>query len=207
MIRFEDISVSFNNQYIFSGLNLHIRHGEKVLVHGKSGIGKSTLIKLLLGFTMPDSGRIFVEEILLDSASVWDIRRRIAYVSQDLEIGEGAVRSIIGDIFSYRATPSLAHNREGLKNYLNCLELDEGILDKSVEDLSRGERQRLAIIIALMMKRDIYILDEATSALDSRMKDKVIDIFTRSDWTAVIVSHDRDWLRGRDTRIFSLEGL
>ena len=76
------------------------------------------------------------------------------------------------------------------------LELNQDILEKNFENLSGGEKQRIGILIALMLERDVFLLDEVTSALDSELKKKVVDHFLKhKDWTLFIISHDREWER------------
>ncbi len=206
MIIFDGISVRFGNRYILKDFNLNIDRGEKVLIFGKSGAGKSTLIRLLLGFTTPESGRIYFEGEMLDRRTVWEIRKRVAYVSQDLDIGEGMVSDIIGEAFSLRATSSITDYKERLNDLLEYFMLKEGIMHKEFGDLSGGEKQRIAIIIALLLQRDIFLLDEVTSALDVRMKERVIDCFTGNpDWTVLILSHDKDWLKRGNVRVYYME--
>jgi putative ABC transport system ATP-binding protein len=78
------------------------------------------------------------------------------------------------------------------------LELEKDILDKNFENLSGGEKQRIGILIALLLERDIFLLDEATSALDSELKKKVVDHFLKhEEWTLFIISHDREWERDK----------
>ncbi len=76
------------------------------------------------------------------------------------------------------------------------LELEGNILDKNFQELSGGEKQRIGILIALLLNRDIYLLDEVTSALDMNLKKKVSDYFlSREDLTLLVISHDREWER------------
>jgi putative ABC transport system ATP-binding protein len=72
------------------------------------------------------------------------------------------------------------------------------ILKEDYVNLSGGEKQRIALIVALLLKRDIFLLDEATSSLDRELKLRVIDFFThRPEWTVLSISHDQDWLTAR----------
>ena len=72
--------------------------------------------------------------------------------------------------------------------------------------MSGGERQRLAIIISVLLKRNIFFLDEITSALDKHLKKKVADFFVeKDDWTAIIISHDPVWLENQSVKVFDLE--
>ena len=74
------------------------------------------------------------------------------------------------------------------------LGLEDDILDKNFQELSGGEKQRIGILIALLLNRDIYLLDEVTSALDVNLKKTVADYFlARENWTLLVISHDREW--------------
>ena len=76
------------------------------------------------------------------------------------------------------------------------LGLEDDILDKNFQELSGGEKQRIGILIALLLNRDIYLLDEVTSALDVNLKKTVADYFlAREDWTLLVISHDLEWER------------
>ena len=76
------------------------------------------------------------------------------------------------------------------------LELEDNILDKNFQELSGGEKQRIGILISLLLDRDIYLLDEVTSTLDMNLKKKIADYFlAQEDWTLLVISHDREWER------------
>lgn len=76
------------------------------------------------------------------------------------------------------------------------LELEKDILEKDFENLSGGEKQRIGILIALLLEREIFLLDEATSALDAGLKKKVGELFLKhSQWTLFVISHYREWER------------
>jgi putative ABC transport system ATP-binding protein len=87
-------------------------------------------------------------------------------------------------------------NPEKLRVFMRELELEYDILDKNFQELSGGEKQRIGILITLLLNRDIYLLDEITSALDVNLKKKVADYFlAREDWIILVISHDREWYR------------
>nr|MBC8484598.1 ATP-binding cassette domain-containing protein [Bacteroidota bacterium] len=165
MIKLKDITVKINNAYILKDFNLAVEKGEKVLISGKSGIGKSTLLKLILGFTLPDKGCLTFDNIELDKKSIWEIRKRIAYVSQDLDIGQGEVNALIKEIFFLKTNLKSSFDNNELIKLLHLFELKEDILFKDYEELSGGEKQRIAIIISILLKREVFLLDEITSAL------------------------------------------
>ncbi len=205
VIRFEKISVEFNDSYVLQNLDFAVEQGDKVLIYGESGIGKTTVFRLLLGFEQPSHGSIFFHEKFLDACTAWDIRKQIAYVSQDLDIGSGTVTNVIKDIFAYRANARISKFEEKLENYLTLLRLKSAILHEPYEKLSGGEKQRIAIIIALLLERPIFFLDEVTSSLDEQLKYKVIQYFTQNnDWTVLSISHDRAWLTAQGMKVITL---
>lgn len=177
---------------MLTDFSFEIEKGDKIIVSGKSGIGKTTLLRLLLGFEKPDSGEIFFENLLLDDVSVWELRRKVAYVSQDLNIGHGNLKSFFDETLSLKAN---GHCKAGIdteiKQYFDYFELSENLLKKDIEELSGGEKQRSAIINALLMKRQIFFLDEITSALDLSLKSKVLDyFFLNPEYTVISILHD-----------------
>ncbi|MCQ1535464.1 ATP-binding cassette domain-containing protein [Methanosarcina sp. KYL-1] len=195
IIRYEDVGISYGSKKVLSGFSLSIPKGWKILLKGKSGTGKSTLFKMLLGFEKPSEGSLYYRERPVDPSIAWEIRREVAYVSQDTDLGQGHVKELLEEIFSYRPNRTKM-SREKLHRLMEEFELEEDTLDKNFEDLSGGEKQRVGILIALLLGRDIFLLDEATSALDAELKKKVADYFLQhSEWTLFIISHDREWER------------
>jgi len=195
LIKYENIGISFENRKILSGFNLTVKKNQKILLRGKSGTGKTTLLKILLGFTKPSEGTIYFRNRVIDSKTCWEARKEIAYVVQDTDLGEGKVKSLLDDVFSYRANKEKL-DHEKLRVFMRELELEDDILEKDFQELSGGEKQRIGILIALLLNRNIYLLDEVTSALDAKLKKKIADYFlARENWTLLIVSHDREWER------------
>ncbi|MDW7733372.1 MAG: ATP-binding cassette domain-containing protein [Methanolobus sp.] len=199
IIRMENVSVTVKEEtkdkLIFSDLSLSVDKGEKVLIKGRSGIGKTTVFRLILGFIRPSTGDIYFEGKKVDPALFWDIRKRIAHISQDSDIGEGPVMTLFEEVFSYGANKD-KFSRADLNALLSEFSLQENILAKKFENLSGGEKQRIAIIISLMTKKDIFFLDEITSDLDVALKEKVVDFFlSHPEWTVLAISHDPEWER------------
>lgn len=195
IIRYEGIDISYDGVKIISDFNLSITKGEKILVKGDSGTGKSTLMKLLLGFAQQSRGNLYFQEELVDENLVWEMRKKVAYVPQVLDIGKGNVDNFINVILSYQVNRTTL-NYSRINYFLNLFNLKRDILNKDFEDLSGGEKQRIAIIISLLIDRYIYLLDEPTSALDFHLKKKIIDYFLENEnLTVFIVSHDKEWVR------------
>jgi putative ABC transport system ATP-binding protein len=201
LIKYENVGISFDNRKILSGFNLSIKKKQKVLIRGKSGVGKTTLLKMLLGFTKPAEGTLYFRNKVIDSRTCWEARKEIAYAVQDTDLGEGKVKNLLGEIFSYRANKEKL-DHEKLRTFMRELELEDNLLDQNFQELSGGEKQRIGILISLLLNRNIYLLDEVTSALDMNLKRKIADYFlAREDLTLLVISHDREWERDWIERI------
>lgn len=199
MIEYKDITLKFGKEVLFDNFNLKVKKNEKILLYGKSGSGKSSLIKMLLGFLKADSGKVFFEGEELNKRNIWELRKKITYVSQDTEMWDGKVHDFIQSIFNYKENIKSKNNLEKLNNYLEIVDLDNNIIHKEYNDLSGGEKQRILIVISLLLNRDIYLLDEITSSLDQKTKIKITDYFmTRDDITQIIISHDLVWKNHED---------
>ncbi len=195
IIRYENAGISFGSKKVLSNFSLCIPKGKKILLKGKSGTGKSTLFKILLGFEKLSEGSVYYREKSLNPQVVWQIRKEVAYVSQDTDLGEGPVKDLLEEIRFYRPNREKI-DPEKLQILMNELELEKDILEKDFENLSGGEKQRIGILIALLLGREIFLLDEATSALDVGLKKKVADHFLKhGQWTLFVISHDREWER------------
>jgi ABC-type multidrug transport system ATPase subunit len=194
-IEIENLSITMDRQPIFSGLNLRVDQGRKTTLVGKSGSGKSTLLRALLGFVIPKAGTIRIFGRDLNRHSVWELRRHMAYVAQEPEMLPGKVRHVLEAPFAFKNNRHLQEELKHLPALLDRLQLSREILHKDFPDLSGGEKQRVALISALLLHREILLLDEASSALDHAAKHAVIDLLKASDSLTVLsVSHDREWM-------------
>ena len=207
MFNIQHITKQFSNNFILSDFSYHILQGDKVNIIGRSGIGKTTLFKLLLGFEKPDNGTISFENHELTDSKVWELRKRVAYVSQDLSIGRGKVQSLFDETLEYKANfqlKSIAY--ETLYEHMDYFELPKSLLQKDIESLSGGEKQRIAIVNALILKRKIFFLDEASSALDKPLRIKTIDYFMLNpNFTVLSISHDNYLPVGVEIRTLKLD--
>jgi putative ABC transport system ATP-binding protein len=189
-IAYRNINLTFNDRTIFKDFNLAIEAGEKVLLAAQSGSGKTSLVKMLMGFVRPDSGEIEVDGLLLSPQTVNEVRKKITYVSQDADLPKGIVSEVFKEVFSFHANKQIGYQREHLEKWLEQFMLPADTIDKQVDELSGGERQRLAMIMGLMLKRDIFILDEVTTGLDVGLKEKALEQLLAIDKTMLIISHD-----------------
>ncbi len=200
LIEFDNIDLGFNGKSVIQNLSLKFSRGDKVVVFGKSGSGKSSLLAMVLGFIRPDRGLVLFEGIPVDEKSVWDVRKRIASIDQDVSLGSGKVSRLIHYASNLNVNADLEFNADELMKFF---ELDADTIHKDIKELSGGERQRMAIVIAVLLNRDVFFLDEVTASLDKHLKKKVADYFLgREDWTCIIISHDPVWLDNDIVRVF-----
>jgi putative ABC transport system ATP-binding protein len=206
MITFQNISVSHQSQTLFSDVTFTVPSGGKVVIAGRSGIGKSTLLFLLLGFYRAQHGTILFRDKIIDDISIWQVRKEIAYVDQDSSIGSGKVEDLLSQYFQFHAQKNAPLDEKKIRELIDYFELHPKILTKQVETLSGGERQRVALIIAILLNRKVFLLDEVTAALDQSLKEKTIDFFlSQPEWTLLIVAHDTLWHTHKNVLIYNLE--
>ena len=186
----EEVAKSYGAHTVFSNVNLTIKRGEKVAFVGKNGEGKSTLVKCIMG-EIPFEGNLKVghniqigyfaqnqAQLLDESLTVF---QTIDYVAK------GDIRLKINDILGA------------------CMFGGEES-DKKVKVLSGGERSRLAMIRLLLEPVNLLILDEPTNHLDMASKDVLKEAIRAFDGTAIVVSHDREFLDGLVTKVYEFGG-
>ncbi len=206
MIRYENISVTFRGEDLFGNLNLEIPCNSKTLITGKSGYGKSTLFSILLGFFLPQKGKVYFNNRPITPESAWNVRTEIAYVDQEASLGQGKVSEWFAFVASLKANRALNFSKENILEKFSLFDLPEEIYDEDIAQISGGEKQRLALVTAVLLKRKVFLLDEPTAALDEKLKGKVIDYFMNlNDVTVVVVSHDEIWKKPKNIKIYDME--
>ncbi len=201
-----NLGVNYGGRWVLRGLDMKIRPGETVALAGVSGSGKSTLLKCILGFAGPTEGFVRVFDHPVDGHGVWQARRCLAYVAQEPDLGAGTARQAIERPFTYKANMHLRHNLGRLPLLLERFNLESGILDKGVSSLSGGEKQRIALVSALLLDRPVILLDEVSSALDKANSRAVAEYFREvDDLTVLSVAHDSEWL-GAPDHVMHLSG-
>lgn len=196
------------DRLVLDGIDLTVRRGERLGVVGRSGEGKSTLIKILLGFYAPTSG-----EILIDGrpATSDDLAAIQSYVPQDTSLFQETIEYNIGYAESGPVDPSAIRAAAERANIADFVEsLPDGYLTMVGErgiKLSLGQRQRIAIARAFVKESELVILDEATSALDSETEARIHEALLElwQDRAAIVIAHRLATLNDMD-RIVVVEG-
>ena len=192
------------------GVSLRIEHGQTIGVAGPSGAGKSTWIKALLRLVHPTEGRILIGGVPIEKLNREELARLVSYVGQNPFVFAGTIRDNIaygnGDVDDekIRIAAELANMDEEI------LQMPDGyktlVLERG-QNVSGGQRQRLAIARILVKKSPILILDEATSALDNiseRAVQQALGV-TNNDRTTIIIAHRLSTLKDCD-RILVFDG-
>jgi len=95
MITFDHIHLAFDGRRVLNDISFEVRRGEKVVVLAKSGSGKSSLFSLVLGFIEADEGNVLFDGQIIDEKIVWEVRKKIAYVDQDVSLGNGKALDLL----------------------------------------------------------------------------------------------------------------
>jgi ATP-binding cassette subfamily F protein 3 len=182
----EDVSKSYDEKLIFSGVNLTIERGEKVAFVGRNGEGKSTLVKCIMGEigfggSLQLGHNVKIGYFAQNQASLLDEELTVFQTIDDIAVGD--IRTKIRDILG-----AFMFGREDI--------------DKKVRVLSGGERTRLAMIKLLLEPVNLLILDEPTNHLDLKTKDVLKQALIDFDGTLIVVSHDRDFLNGLVKKVY-----
>ncbi|MEO0871821.1 MAG: ABC transporter ATP-binding protein, partial [Pseudomonadota bacterium] len=194
-LRFEGIHFSYpERDKVLDGLNLEIAAGEVVALTGPNGVGKSTLVRLLLRFYEPDSGRILLDGKDIREFNVQHLRRQIGYVPQRALLFNGTVKDNITMGASHAPQDAIiaASKLSGADDFVQVLPdgYDTLIGDQGVR-LSGGQRQRIALARALFANPPIYVFDEATSMYDMPSEAAFVEACVNSlkGRTIIVITH------------------
>ncbi len=198
-IKFENVYFKYagSEEYVLKNINFTIHKGERIMIVGKNGAGKTTFIKLLCGFYRPESGNIYLNGINIDKINRSDYIKYIGTVFQDfIMIAASVCENTICDQSYDAARIKYAYTESGFAKRLESMPKGEKtslykIFDKDGVELSGGESQKLAIARLIYRNPSVYILDEPTSALDPIAEYEIYRQFanTVKGKTSVFISH------------------
>lgn len=197
-----------NSPYIVNNMSLKIKAGEYVAIVGKTGCGKSTLIRLLLGFEKPEKGAIYYDGKDIEKIDLRSLRKKIGTVTQN--------GSLINDDIYTNITISApwltldqaweAAEIAGIADDIRDMPMGmQTLISEGAGGISGGQKQRIMIARAIAPKPKILIFDEATSALDNKTQKQISDALDKLDCTRIVIAHRLSTIKHCD-RILVLEG-
>ncbi len=211
MIEARDLSKSFGPLPVLERVSLRIEKGESVVIIGRSGGGKSVLLKLLIGLLDPDAGQVLIEGeniVPMNERQLLRVRRRFGMLFQSAALFDSM--TVAENVaFAFRRQRSLPA-QEVARKVGEVLELVDlpGIEEKKPSELSGGMRKRVGLARAIIYQPQIVLYDEPTTGLDPVVSDSIdqliLRVRDRLDVTTVVVTHDMRSARRLGQRILML---
>jgi phospholipid/cholesterol/gamma-HCH transport system ATP-binding protein len=197
-IAVKDLHKSFGEQKVLNGVTLSLGRGETLAVLGRSGTGKSVLLRIIIGLQKPDSGSVHIhgqEITCLDLDQLGEIRKKMGFLFQHAALYDSLTveQNVAFPLQHHRKDLSLSEQADCVKQLLAEVGM-EGHLDKMPSDLSGGMQKRVGLARALALSPDILLLDEPTAGLDpissAEIDDLVLKLQAEHHMASVVVTHD-----------------
>ena len=209
-IKMTDVTFSYENgPTVLNHLNLNIEAGQYVAIVGKTGCGKSTLVRLLLGFEHPQGGKIYYDERPMNQINPQDIRQQIGTVLQDGKLFVGDIYSniVICNPMLTMADAWKAAEMAGIADDIRKMPMGmRTLISEENGGISGGQKQRLMIARAIANRPRILFFDEATSALDNLSQKLVSDSLDSLKCTRIVIAHRLSTIRNCDRILVLDEG-
>lgn len=190
---YDSISGKSINQVI-RDVSFQVARNESIGIIGKNGVGKSTLLKLLVGIEMVNTGGIYIDNIELGKSSLREIRRRVGYVFQDSD-SQLFMPTVFEDVafgptnYGFSKIDVEKRTNAALQN-VHIAHLAE----KKVYQLSGGEKKLASIATVLALHPEVILLDEPSVALDPQNRRNLIHVLNQITTTKIVASHDLDFI-------------
>lgn len=202
---------------IFQNVNLKVRRGEFVVIFGKTGQGKSTLLNIMSGFEKATTGDVFVNgynlSLLNDSKLSYFYRDNVSFVFQEaLLLNEWTPRENIEISSLLKSKSSSTKGKKqtniSMEELLELVEIGQ-IIDNETTSLSGGEKQRVNLVRALSKNFDVLFCDEPTGSLDDKTADKIFEILEKVNKiynkTVIVVTHNKRYAKFATRQVFRLK--
>ncbi|MGL4669222.1 MAG: ABC transporter ATP-binding protein [Methanobacteriaceae archaeon] len=188
---FETKNLIFNNDINYD--NIKITRNICTFIVGKSGTGKTSLLKLFNGTLIPNNGEIYYNSTNINDIDIIKLRKEVSLISQEVFLFDKSIKENFKEFYDYMEEELISD--DSIKSFLDICSIDFP-LDTYCSKMSGGEKQRVYTAIYLSFIPKILLLDEPTSALDKENKynliENIIEFGKSKNITIVIVSHDND---------------
>ncbi len=211
MIEVRDLRKSFGPNLVLDGVSFRIQKGESVVIIGRSGGGKSVLLKHLIGLLKPDAGEVLIENrsiVAMNERELLPVRHKFGMLFQSAALFDSM--TVAENVaFAFRRDPSLSE-REIARRVAEVLEMVDlpGTESKNPSELSGGMRKRVGLARAIIYQPEIVLYDEPTTGLDPIVSDSIdhliLRVRDRLRVTTVVVTHDMRTARRLGQRILML---
>jgi phospholipid/cholesterol/gamma-HCH transport system ATP-binding protein len=197
-VEIRDLRKSFGEQKVLNGISLNVTRGQTVAVLGRSGTGKSVLLKLLVGLQPADSGtvRIDGQDITgVEAGPLNEIRKRMGYLFQQGALYDSlTVEQNVDFPLSRHASLSESQRKDKVRELLSSVGMSDGDSGKMPSEISGGMQKRVGLARALALDPQILLLDEPTAGLDpitsAEIGELIVDLRKKRAITALVVTHD-----------------
>jgi len=175
---------------LFEPVSFSINTGELIVLKGASGIGKSSVLNAIAGF-VPFTGSVSFNNEQFTSNTINMMRNHIAFLPQNINFPYEKVNDYFSMLFSLKMNKAEAPSNSAINTMLEKLLLNSSILKKSIQEVSGGQLQRVALAACLLMNKKLLLLDEPTTGLDADTVNGVIEVISDiPDTYSVCISHD-----------------
>lgn len=195
IITYEKITKTYGDKTILDDFNLSIEKGEFLTIIGSSGSGKTTILKMINGLIVPDSGLIKIHNENIYEKDIIDIRRNIGYSIQgSVLFPHMTVAQNILYVPHLQRKKDKIKDIELIKKWLSIVGLTEDLMDQYPDQLSGGQQQRVGIARALVTSPEILLMDEPFGAVDGitrgQLQKEIKNIHSKTNVTIVFITHD-----------------
>jgi len=204
---------SFDENHVLRGIDLELCKGENLVVLGRSGTGKSVLIKIIVGLLKPDSGtvKVFDKEVdKLDKKELMELRLKIGFLFQHSALYDSMTirENLEFPLVRNKRHISRKEIDESVKDVLEAVDLSDTI-NQLPSELSGGQQKRIGLARTLIMKPEIIFYDEPTAGLDpltsGEINDLINEVQEKYKTSSIIITHDLTCAKDTGDRIFMME--
>ena len=213
LINIKNLSVSFGNNIVLNNVNLHLSKKESLVIIGKSGSGKSVLLRCLMGLLKPDFGSIEIDNVDIVNANRIDKEKALTNIGVTFQNGALFDSLNVWENITFKQTRFFGFNKKAAKekalSIIKNLELNENILELYPSELSGGMQKRIAIARAICDQPQILFFDEPTSGLDPITGKVINDLIHKTvrklGVSAITITHDISSINNLANRVILLD--